>query len=103
MYIHSSALIGPSSQATLPVLVVSTPALSDRLLVVAERPGTFCWNRKTFQGEVDFVGCLIGAVAADTVTAARTAAGLVEVIYNTTSPSQVSNRPDPHHPQLILA
>ena len=36
----------------------------------SKRPGVFRWNRKTRQGSVDFVGCLIGAVAADTVDTA---------------------------------
>lgn len=49
----------------------------------SKRPGVFRWNRRTRQGSVDFVGCLIGAVAADTVAAARAAASLVEVIYDT--------------------
>lgn len=49
----------------------------------SKRSGVFCWNRKTRQGSVNFVGCLIGAVAADTVVAARTAVGLVDVIYDT--------------------
>ena len=47
----------------------------------SKRKGTFRWNRKTFEGSVDFAGALIGAVAASTVAAARAGAELVEVFY----------------------
>jgi xanthine dehydrogenase/oxidase len=48
----------------------------------SKRAGTFAWNGRTFEGSVSFVGDLIGAVAADSVPAARAAAALVEVVYS---------------------
>jgi len=47
----------------------------------SKREGCFAWNSSLGTGSVSHVGQLIGAFAADTPAAARSAAGLVEVSY----------------------
>ena len=57
----------------------------------SKREGCFAWNSSLGTGQVSYVGELIGAFVADTPTAARSAAGLVEVTYENLDDAPILN------------